>query len=230
MSQSSPPPDRFKACEVTGEILPVDSLVQFQGKWVSEKGKQILLERLQSGEPAETSYTPRPGFWRRYGCIFLDGLVLIIPNAVVIFSFGTVGLAQNTKHPSVFGTPFIHGMRDAGIGQILIFLIGTAYFGIAQGKWGQTLGKRVGREKVVRMDGSPVDMKTGILRGAYYVMPSLISAIGALSAMLPLLYVCYVLGVLWSLADVICLIADRRMQRALHDRLAGTRVILLPEP
>ena len=229
MSQSSPPPDRFKECEVTGEILPVDSLVQFQGKWVSEKGKQILLERLQSGEPAETSYSPRPGFWRRFGCILLDDLVLIIPNIVITLSFGTVGLAQNTKHPPPFGAPFAHGMVYAGIGEILAFLVGTAYFGLTQGMWGQTLGKRVGREKVVRMDGSPVDMKTGILRGAYFVMPGLICGIGAFSAMLPLFYICYVLGFLWSLADIIYLIADRRMQRALHDRLAGTRVILLPQ-
>ena len=79
------------------------------------------------------------------------------------------------------------------------------------------------------MDGSSVDMKTGILRGAYYLMPALINGIGALSMLLPLFYICYVLGILWSLADIICLIADRPMQRALHDRLAGTRVILLPQ-
>jgi len=223
----STPPEGFKACEVTGQVLPADSLVQFQGKWVGPEGKQILLERMQSGEPIEGTSLQRPGFWRRFGCIFLDGLILFIPSLVINVLFGAATWnPANTGAKSAF--VFSRGMLLVGVGELLMFAIGTAYFGILQGYNGQTLGKRSGREKVVRLDGSPIDMKTGILRGAYYCMPGAILAVGGLSTIISVFGVCYVLSILWSLADIICLVADSRMQRALHDRLAGTRVILLP--
>ena len=227
MTQTNPPPEGFKTCEVTGEVLPADSMVQFQGKWVGPKGKQILLERLQSGEPTEAATLQRPSFWRRFGCIFLDWLVLIIPTAALEWVFGVVswtGLNPNAQPAFAFS----HGILFAGLSQMGLFILTTAYFGILQGRSGQTLGKRAGREKVVRLDGNPVGMRTGILRGAYYAMPGAIMAIGLLTTVAQIFAICYVVSMLWSLTEIICLLADTRMQRALHDRLAGTRVILLP--
>ncbi len=228
MSQSSPPPNGFGTCEVTGEILPADSLVKFQGKLVGPKGKQILLERLQSGEPTDTTVLQRPSFWRRFGCIFVDGLVLMVPSLITEFIFGTVAAAGISNPHATSFFAFSHGMLFAGIGNLILFVINAAYFGILHGAYGQTLGKRAGREKVVRLDGSPVDMRTGILRGVYYAMPSAILAVGLFTTTIQIFPIFYLLSLLWWLADIICLIADTRMQRALHDRLAGTRVILLP--
>lgn len=228
MSQSPPPADGFRACEVTGEVLPADSLVLFQGQWVGPRGKQILLERLQSGEPPIAKTTVRPSFWRRWGCIIVDGLILLVPSVIIELIFGTPswGGYANSHAKSLF--IFTHGMLFAGIGELFLFIISTAYFGLLQGSSGQTVGKRIGREKVVRLDGSLVDMRTGLLRGAYYSMPALILAVGLFTMAMPLFVLFYWMSILWSLVEIILLLSDSRMQRALHDRLAGTRVILLP--
>ncbi len=229
MSQNNPPSEKVRRCEVTGEILPVDSLVKFQGKWVSEKGKQILLERLRSGEPLELPHISRPGVWRRLLCISFDNLVLILLNLAIMLLLGLVGVgplvsnsAGNAHHVSTF-------LRGIGIGQIVVFLVGTAYFGIMQAAGGQTLGKQIGREKVVRKDGSPIDTKTAVIRGACYVMPNLLFGIGAIPGDMSLLFICYVASIIWALADILFLVNDSRLKRALHDRLAGTKVILLPK-
>jgi uncharacterized RDD family membrane protein YckC len=229
MSQNNLPSEKVRRCEVTGEILPADSLVQFRGKWVSEKGKQILLERLQSGEPVGLPGILRPGVWRRLLCISFDNLVLILLNLAIMFLLGLVGVgplvsnsAGNAHHVSTF-------LRGIGIGQIVVFLIGTAYFGIMQAAGGQTLGKRIGREKVVRKDGSPIGTKTAFIRGACYVMPNLLFGIGALSGDMNFLFIWYVASIIWALADILFLVNDSRLKRALHDRVAGTKVILLPK-
>jgi uncharacterized RDD family membrane protein YckC len=254
MSQSSPPPDRFKACEVTGEILPADSLVQFQGKWVSEKGKQILLERLQSGEPTVSNEWVRPGFWRRFGCYLLDWLIfgvveiacsMILAIAAAIFA---ISGAKQVHPPSLTpGAPPPSWAIWFGILTMLVInILLILYFSYPHYKWGRTPGKYVGRLKVVTLDGSPLTFRRALLRAVLYLLPVLIGD-AADMIMLPLMLrsaakpaahppsaVMIIFGLAflaafgWLIADCIFLIVDTRYQRSLHDRLAGTRVILLP--
>ena len=227
MSQSTPP-EGFKACEVTGEILPADSLVHFQGKWVSEKGKQILLERLQSGEDHDApTDLVRPGFWRRLGCILLDWMIVSLIGNFVPDFFGKVTLNfwGNPENESV--AAFSHEMLKHGVGVFIAFAGVTAYFGLLQSGPGQSPGKRLGRESVVLADGSPADRRARVLRGGCFAAPLLLLAVGLFTQSMAAFRVFYFLAVAWALLDVICLLVDVRTQRALHDRLAGTRVILL---
>jgi uncharacterized RDD family membrane protein YckC len=71
---------------------------------------------------------------------------------------------------------------------------------------GQTLGLRTWRLKLVRRDGGPITWTLALQRFA--------------AAWLSLL--CFGLGFLWALFD--------RDGLAWHDRLTGTRLILLPKP
>ncbi len=251
MSQSSLPPDRFKACEVTGEILPADSLVQFQGKWVSEKGKQILLERLQSGEPALADEMTRPGFWRRFGCYLLDWLIfgvvelvcsVILMIAAAIFAFANAGQIQSPQAP---GAPPPSWAIWFGIITVLVInILLILYFSYPHYKWGRTPGKYVGRLKVVMFNGSPLTFRRALLRSVLYLLPALIGCAADL-ILLPLMFpsaanpaphpssaVTIIVGLVfiaafgWWIADCIFLITDTRYQRSLHDRLAGTWVIL----
>ena len=82
--------------------------------------------------------------------------------------------------------------------QALVLACCTVFYAGFWARGGQTLGMRTWRLRVQKVDGSPVDMKTSVLR--------FFSALAGL-------------GLLWIPFD--------RDKRALHDRLAGTRVVLL---
>ena len=249
MSRNNSPPDRFKACEVTGEILPVDSLVQFQGKWVSEKGKQILLERLQSGEPTVSNEWVRPGFWRRFGCYLLDWLIIGVVEMVCFFilliplaAFAAAHAQNPSQAPGAPPPPWAIWFLIVPLLVINIFLI--LYFSYPHYKWGRTPGKYVGRLKVVMFDGSPLTFRRALLRSVLYLLPALIGGAADLlllplmlpsaanpaphppSAVMIIVGLVFIAAFVWWIADCIFLIADTRYQRSLHDRLAGTRVIL----
>jgi uncharacterized RDD family membrane protein YckC len=89
-----------------------------------------------------------------------------------------------------------------------IYLLAICFFFYA-GFWirgGQTLGLRTWRLKLVRRDGGPITWTLALKRFA--------------AAWLSLL--CFGLGFLWVIFD--------RDGLAWHDRLTGTRMILLPKP
>lgn len=88
-----------------------------------------------------------------------------------------------------------------------VFLLGliVGFFGVFWTRTGQTLGMQSWRIKVERLDGSRLGWKDVALRlGA------------ALLSWLPL-----GLGFLWALFDA--------EKRAWHDRLTGTRVVVVPK-
>lgn len=253
MSQSTPPPHGFGACEVTGEILPVDALVQFQCKWVGPKGKQILLERLQSGEPPVTITPQRPSFWRRFGCIAFDWLVIFagyIAQSLIILI--VAALMTSTRNlPIILG-----GSRGKPTHWLIVleFVLGVvddllvvAYFAFLHYKTGQSLGKKVGRLKVVMLDGSPPSLGITIRRAVLYFLPVLVFLPVGLyivifgyrkvhHAYVPTDFKVFgtisllagIIAFVWWLADRVTLLADSGTQCSLHDRLSGTKVICLP--
>lgn len=89
--------------------------------------------------------------------------------------------------------------------QALVLLVCGVFYAGFWCRGGQTLGMRSWRLRVQKTDGSPLDPATAVLRFA-----------AALLSVLPA-----GLGLLWILVD--------RERRAWHDRLTGTRVVLLPK-
>jgi uncharacterized RDD family membrane protein YckC len=263
MSQSNPtPPEGFKTCEVTGRVLPADLLVQFQGKWVGPEGKQILLERMQSGEPIEGTGLQRPGFWRRFGCIVVDWLIIWAVDIVISMIMGilmltylgdrTFGSGGSGAAPVVRPLPMTGWYLVLSICMtILSYGLLIMYFAYFHYRWGQTIGKRVGRIKVVSMDGSPITFGCALKRSVLYLIPVLVFLViniygwfWGLVLIKPggspmtktnefmqfgiVSLVVFAASFAWWITDRIVLLADPRMQRSLHDRLAGTRVIRLP--
>ncbi len=238
---------------MTGEQLTVDQMVQFQGKWVGPKGKQILLERLQSGEPIDTTVLQRPSFWRRFGCIAFDWLVIMagyMAQLLLIFIIAAFRAATR-KPPILFGSSFgkpAHWLVvDEFVLGVVDDLLVVAYFALLHYKTGQTLGKMVGRLKVVTLDGSSPSLGTALLRAVLYYLPILVLLPVGLYTLifgyqkvhqvyLPANIRWYgflnllvgIIGVGWWIADRVTLLVDSHLQRSLHDRLSGTKVILLP--
>jgi uncharacterized RDD family membrane protein YckC len=88
--------------------------------------------------------------------------------------------------------------------QLLLLLIAALFFIPSWLRGGQTLGMRAWRLRVERQSGGPLDARTGILR----FLAGLLSLLAA------------GIGLLWLWVD--------RDELTWHDRLAGTRVVVLP--
>ncbi len=241
-------PADFRTCEVTGEQLPADQLVQFQGKWVGPKGKQILLERLQSGEPTEATTLQRPSFWRRFGCFAMDQAIvccLAISCLVLFRALATVASWVTGRSIWLGGGPVFTAL--AYVWLLADYAAVVFYFALQHYLWGCTLGKRLGSLRVVAANNQTPGMRASFTRSLLFTLPqALLVGVEALAgaafyfnpsilvtgqltflvaALLVLLF-----GVTWFLADSITLMTDRRTQRSLHDCLTGTRVVYLPRP
>jgi len=153
-------------CDITGAWVNPDEIIEFQGYRVCAAGKEELLARLRSGE-AMPGEMERPSVLLRFGCIFLDGILL-----------GAVGVVINL---AVVGAAFANqdtmeeGMVMQGVAQLLVVAIGLAYFTILHGTKGQTIGKMAGKIRVVNMDGSPITMGKALWRAVAYQGPAIIS-------------------------------------------------------
>jgi len=88
---------------------------------------------------------------------------------------------------------------------LLSLVIGGSYYTWMTANFGQTLGKMAVGIKVIRLDGSPVPIGTAALRWLGYWLDNLTLGIGYLLA------------------------AFTDQKRGLHDYVAGTRVVYLPQ-
>ena len=232
MSDQATPPPAGPAgtvqCEITRQWVPEDEIITIQGHRVCAEGKAELLERLRSGElmPGELE---RPTVLRRFGCAFLDGLILGIINAalgvmVVGAAFAGAGAPGGTN-------PL--GGTFAAL-QVVLAAISLLYYTLLHGKYGQTLGKMAGKLKVVNDDGSPISMGTAFVRALYWqgpgVVASLILAAEIVMRATPTMTISQTFNfvvLIYIVTSIVMALMDRAQQRAIHDRLAKTRVIRL---
>jgi|GEM_PF-2215199 len=170
-----------------------------------------------------------PGFWKRYLCIFLDGLVLIIPLSIL---GAIIGIFSGSAGFTLQGGPsdIVRAVATACISAELAVI---AYFWIFHGSLGKTLGKMAGRLRVVNLDGSRISWSKALARAFAYEGGVFLLAVAILifGPQRPMFYMVAVafLGS-WVLADCFAIFFpdSAPMQRALHDRICGTRVVEEP--
>jgi len=124
----------------------------------------------------------KAGFWTRFVAIVIDAILISVVSQIV------TGIA---------GGPDIQ--RGSGI-STLIGIVYYVYFWSSYGN-GQTLGMRAFNIKVVRTDGSQLDVGGAIIR-----------YIGFLISIIPLF-----LGLIWAAFD--------SQKQGWHDKLAKTYVV-----
>lgn len=221
-------------CAITGKVVPVEESVTIRGYTVCAEGKEVLLERMRSGE-AMPGELQRPGVLRRLGCLIADWIViwLMMMMVVMVFAFGLFavaanGFARRMEHPDPFS--LIMGMMLFMM-CVSIFMIG--YFSIQHAISGQTLGKKIGGIRVVMLDGSPVTTRAAWLRGLAFLGPREACTLLVLllvvmkSWLAPFAGVFSVLAGVYDLVNLVFALFDSEQQRALHDRIAGTRVVVV---
>jgi uncharacterized RDD family membrane protein YckC len=201
-------------CAITGKIVPEDELVEIQGQRVCAEGKAILMARLASGE-AMPGELDRPTVLRRFGCIFLDGLIIGVPLVIIQAAVGG-------------GAPAAGPTVVAGFIALVGWAVQLFYFGAMHAAGGQTVGKKAGKTMVVNLDGSAISPTTAYIRAFAYIGPNVLSAIALLLGSVALVGIASLIVGLWFLTDVIMALVDTDKQRSLHDRIAGTRVVVKP--
>ena len=213
------PQDSLVQCQVTGKWVSPEEIVEVNGMRVCAEGKQVLLQRLKTGEGMPGTLE-RPTVLRRFGCLFLDGLIIGVPTGLI--NAGVLAALRGSADDVA---------RMAGVSSLLLTLAGLLYVALLHGFKGQTVGKMTGRIKVVNLDGSPISMATAFWRALCYqglalVGPLLMIFLGGGEGVIGQGIATGLYG-LWTLTSILLALVDSQMQRALHDRLAGTRVVMV---
>src|SRR5437588_156440 len=124
MTMDSAPQVAMGQCAVTGKFVPEDELVTINGQRVCAEGKVILLDRLKSGEsmPGELE---RPTVLRRFGCMFVDGIIFAVIGAIM----GSVlGVSVSGTRPNQGGIGIVM--------MLIIYAVQFLYFGFMHGSRG----------------------------------------------------------------------------------------------
>jgi len=159
------------------------------------------------------------GWWSRVGAILLDDLVLLVPMILLIVAFHEYTVTHYLNPDGTTGTTV--SSRDTWADGVL-WLLYAGWLVCRSGRRnGQTVGKQGTHIRVVRNDGTPVDMSTALAReGVGKALPYVLLTIPPVLTGLAAIYL--LLDCLWPLWD--------RENRALHDHLARTHVIRVDPP
>ena len=193
-------------CSSCGRPFAAGDLAMFGESAICVDCKPAWTQRLRQGMTSTAAVNLNyAGFWIRFGAVCIDGLVLGAVQGVLFFIlFGGTFFSlatQAAQNPDAGAAAF--GAMAGGLGmfQGLSLLVQCAYHSFFWFRFGATPGQMALGLKVVNPDGTAISVGQAIGRYFAYLLSGLILGIGFMMA-----------G--WD---------DEK--RALHDRLASTRVI-----
>jgi uncharacterized RDD family membrane protein YckC len=198
MTQQAPT-QQLMACAQCGNSFGQSDLVPIAGNWVCGACKPAFLSRVVAGGPGVASALRYAGVGIRFGARLVDGLVFIVPFAIVAFLLLPSMLRTTGGKAPIFNGAFLLGT----LGFSLFYEVLMLRY------WGATLGKMACGLKVVRADGSSLGW--GISFGRYFMYNVVICAVPFVN---------------WILLITTAVMAGTDEQkRGLHDRVCDTRVI-----
>ena len=110
----------------------------------------------QAGARPRGPSGPRAGFWQRFAALFIDGLVLLIPDIILIEAF------------------------EPAVANLLSLLVTASYYTYFEGgRTGQTIGKRALGIRVIDFKaGGPIGYPRGLLRYIARFLSALVFGLG----------------------------------------------------
>jgi uncharacterized RDD family membrane protein YckC len=144
------------------------------------------------------------GFWRRFGAYIIDAFVIGAFSAFLEPLFWP-DIGNLLEFPSEFSTTIWTAQFEA-LSNLASFIMSGIYFVLFWVWRGQTLGMMALGMKVIRVDGSALDLGRAIARYAGYLV-----------SIIPLF-----LGFIWIAFDA--------RKQGWHDKIADTVVVKLPPP
>jgi uncharacterized RDD family membrane protein YckC len=184
-------------CAVSGQVRLKRDMLEFEGRWVSAEHKEAFFQRLREGvlQPGEMNYA---GFWWRVLAHFLDGIFIGVVNAIIVVVLIVLIVVGNKE---LLRNPLLSLMLQAGM-QIFGLILGLGYELFFMKKYDATPGKLICGMRVYRADGAK--LSTGRIIGRFFAE--------------------IVSGLTLGIGYLICAF-DEPERRALHDRIADTRVL-----
>jgi len=194
-------------CSECGRPAAPEELARFGDRLVCPNCKDSYAQKLREGV-APAGFVRYGGFWLRFVAAVIDGIILAIPMGIVqAVLFGALGMSMVRMGPSPDATPaealsaLAPMLGILGLSWIVSIVIGCSYETFFIVKFAATPGKMAVGVKVLRPDGSKLQIGRAI--GRYFAK--------ALSAMI--LCIGYIMAGFDS------------QKRALHDMICDTRVI-----
>lgn len=189
-------------CGQCGQALAPEQLTQLAGTSVCATCKPAFLRRLQEGAPAASALRYK-GFWIRFLAKILDSILIDIVMGPIYLIWVLPALMATG---GVAGTPAAAPAMLHYLGKLLTFELAymgvfLAYNTLMLGRFGTTVGKMAIQASVVQPDGAQISYARALGRTAMEIVSGLILLIG------------YIIAGFDS------------QKRALHDRVAGTRVV-----
>lgn len=246
---------KLGVCAQSGRVFPILEMLPYGEALIGAEEKepfiQKLLEKGTTGiEDATEKHFEYIGFWWRMLSSFLDYLIKMVPTWICMIPYYIVvftgGLDDLENDPST-GTLVAMAISN-GIGLLGILAVSIFYETWMVAKYGGTLGKSIIGAKVIRPDGSKLSYKQAFIRWlakkplnytvfwlpvviglTLLVASTMAAAEGATggatlsAAIIGGLVGCVVFSVLGS--GVYWMAAFDPEKRALHDRVASTRVV-----
>ena len=190
-------------CAECQQLFPRENTIQYGNTFVCATCKPRFVQRLREGAvlPGGETELVYAGFWIRFLAKFIDSLIIMVIVGIPAFFISFSAVRSGGATPS---NPFwmggAMGWAIQGLTNVLVALL-TGFF---LGKFGATPGKMALGLRVVAADGSKISYGRGFGRAFSEILTGL---------------TCYLLGVGYLIA------AFDNQKRALHDHMAGTRVI-----
>lgn len=189
-------------CAECQKVFPRESTVQYGNVYVCATCQPRFVQRFQTGGfVAGPDGLPYAGFWIRFVAKIIDAIIVSI---IIGIPIGLIAL--RSIMPSGGQPPNVFAIATAITWQvkILSYVAGAVFVGLFLGKFGATPGKMALGLKVVAPDGNKISYGRAFGRGFAEILTQL---------------TCYLLGVGYWMAGF------DAQKRALHDHIAGTRVI-----
>jgi len=211
MTQQGPPQLEL-ACSQCGRNFTQSDLVQIAGSWVCAECKPAFLSRVMASGPGGASPLAwrYGGFWIRLGARFIDGLIFVVPFAILIAILipNLMRAQRQAGNAAVAPNPLFVGLGFIAF-FVTVLLVQGCYEILMLKYRSATLGKMACGLKVVRSDGRTLGW--GVCFGRFFMWNVVTSGIPYLNTVLML-----VSGIMAGVDPE---------KRALHDRVCATRVI-----
>jgi uncharacterized RDD family membrane protein YckC len=185
------------ACSQCQEVHPLSDLLNYAGSYVCAGCKPLFFQRLQEGQVlGQLVYA---GFWIRFVAYIIDAVVLNILQMPLWFVSGRNPFEQ--PDPAlVLSDPWGYWAPSLLV-VALSFPLTIAYHALFVGRFGGTPGKLALSLRVVKPDGSKLSYQHAVGRAFAEILTGFTCLIGYIIA------------------------GFDQQKRALHDHVAGTRVI-----
>lgn len=195
-------------CAQCGRPGSPDEMVRYGDAYVCAECKPLFFQRIREGVNV-SSEVVYAGFWIRFCAYIIDLIVLIVLG--IPFRFLLVANIRAERAPETFSEGFMQGLQAAQqlspylVALLVMTLLYHVFF---HGRFGQTPGKMLLKLRVVKPGGEPITYLNAFGRFCASHLIDRVPLIG---------WIISLVGHIMAGVDI--------EKRALHDRIAGTRVI-----